>query len=763
MFVSYIKTPKQMKKILLFLVIAMILSLGSQGQGFIQVDKNNSGQSVRIAQDQVLEVKLPSTPSTGYGWYVTNSDNEIIKQVGNWEWISDNLTEAVGSSGTQITRFIGVSKGTFELELAYMRPWEKDAEPLDIYKINIVAEDTYTGTYKPAEPLPAESTDITNGDKALPSSFSWQSKCTIAKDQGSCGSCWTFASAGAFEAVINIWDNKILDLSEQWLVNCDNNSSGCSGGTFAFPMFISYGCVYEADEPYQEADGTCKSSYTYHEKAISSGTVTNDNTAIKQAIYDRGPMYISVCAGTNFQNYTSGISTQTDGTSTNHAVLLCGWDDNGGTNGYWIIKNSWGPTWGEGGYIRMKYGISGLGQKVGWVNYKGIIPHDIPPVANFGALPTSSCTGTITFTDSSTNSPTSWLWNFGDSQTSTLQNPSHTYSANGTYTVSLQATNAYGNNTATKTSYITINIPAAPSTTGGSASVGGSVTLYASGTGTLNWYDAATGGNLVNTGTSYTISQLTTNKTFYVENDIVSPAQSAGMTANTTNGAYYTATGRQGLVFDALTDITLQTVTVYEQTAGSRTIWLRNSSGTYLDSLETSVAAGTQTITLNFDITAGAGYVLGAAAANNFWRETSGAVYPYTVSDLISITGNTAGSTATTYYYYFYNWQVEGASCASPRTPVTATIITSITESSENNFNIYPNPSSGVFDISIKDQNYQNAVLSIINILGETLTENYFTNNITIHIDASGIQQGIYFVKLKTDNSTYLKRIAIVK
>ncbi len=79
------------------------------------------------------------------------------------------------------------------------------------------------------------------------------------------------------------------------------------------------------------------------------------------------------------------------------------------------------------------------------------------PVANFSGTPTSGAAPlAVTFTDSSTNTPTSWSWNFGDSNTSTVQNPSHTYSAGGTYTVALTATNAYGNNTNTKSNYITV-------------------------------------------------------------------------------------------------------------------------------------------------------------------------------------------------------------------------------------------------------------------------------------------------------------------
>jgi C1A family cysteine protease len=759
-----------MKKTLFFFAALVLLSLGTQGQGFIQVDKNNSGQMVQMNQDQVLEIKLPSIPSSGYGWYVTNSDKGIITQVGDWEFIPDNNLDAVGSSGTQISRFAGVSKGTTEIEMVYKRPWEKNVDPADYFKIKVISEGSYTGTYKPKEPALVEEYKPTDKDKALPASFSWLAEggCTPVKNQGNCGSCWAQAACGSFECVIKIMDNVTRDLSEQWFVNCDASNNGCSGGWCPYDHFKSSGAVYEADQPYTGSDGTCGSSYTYHEKIDSytavSGTSTVAATAdIKNAIYNYGPVWIAYYVGSAGQNYSSGIFTTNESGTPNHAVVLVGWDDNGGTNGYWILRNSWGASWGESGYMRIKYGVCSVGTATNYLVYKGGIPHEVAPVADFSASSTSSCTGTIQFTDASKNSPTTWLWNFGDGSTSTLQNPSHTYATNGTYSVTLQATNAFGNNSVTKSSYIIINIPVAPTASGTTIDAGNTATLSASGTGTLNWYNAATGGNLVGSGTTFITPVLTTTTTYYVESTTAGAVQSAGITAKTTNGAYYTASGRQGLVFSALADMTIKSVTVYEQTAGSRTIWLKNSSGTYLDSLVTSVAAGTQSVTLNFNVPAGTGYTLGAGVANNFWRETSGAVYPYTVSNVVSITGNTAGAGNEGYYYYFYNWQVQGNGCSSPRTSVTVTVnpITGINEITSSAIQAFPNPSNGDFTVSLNNSSNEINKISFANSLGqEVFSENITDTNFKKTYNFSDYSKGIYFIKLSgTEKVLYYKLI----
>jgi inhibitor of cysteine peptidase len=362
----------------LSLAFVAAAAFSMNAQNFISVDKSKAGQQITIAPDQVLEVRLPMAPSNGYAWYLKNSNNENIQglgalqQVGDWTFVSDHPEQPIGASGYQIIRYIAKASGSANLHFELIRPWTQE-KALDAYDIEAVSAGAYTGDYKAPEQTKVEDkveVNISaNKSAALPASFSWLDKkmMTPVKNQGSCGSCWAFASCGVFESMIKAHDNVTRDLSEQWLINCTSGSN-CSDGWFPVNMF-EQGAVYEADVPYKGKDGTCASSYTRHEKSTSSKEIAEIPTTeqIKTAIYTYGPVWVGVNAGSNFSSYSSGIFSKTDAGECNHAVVLCGWDD---ANGYWILRNSWGTSWGENqGYMRIKYGTSKIGTKATYIVY----------------------------------------------------------------------------------------------------------------------------------------------------------------------------------------------------------------------------------------------------------------------------------------------------------------------------------------------------------------------------------------------------------
>ncbi|PKP19770.1 MAG: hypothetical protein CVU05_10600 [Bacteroidetes bacterium HGW-Bacteroidetes-21] len=376
------------------------------------------------------------------------------------------------------------------------------------------------------------------------------------------------------------------------------------------------------------------------------------------------------------------------------------------------------------------------------------------PVAAFTADHTTGCIATVQFNDNSgAPAGTTFLWNFGDGQTSTLQNPSHTYAASGNYTVTLTLTSCAGNDSETKTNYISLTLPTAPVTTPGERCGSGTVALAATGTGTLDWYDAASGGTLVNTGTTFTTPNLTNNTTYYVESSSTTfgASQYAGKSDNSGTGQYFTTTtGYRYMTFDCLVPIRLVSVKVYAQAAGDRTIELRNSAGTLINSLVVTVpASGTSgyVATLNFDIPAGTGYRLGIAtgATNNLYISAN-ITYPLTLANVISITGNSQNNS---YYYFFYNWEVQTYSiCSSGRTPVTATINTPPTANAGNDVTITSGNSTTLTATGGGTYLWSNGATSAATIVSPTTTTTYIvtvtaangctsTDNVVVTVQAS--------------------------
>ena len=295
----------------------------------------------------------------------------------------------------------------------------------------------------------------------------------------------------------------------------------------------------------------------------------------------------------------------------------------------------------------------------------------VPPVANFIANTTNTCSGVVQFTDLSTDGPTSWNWNFGDGGTSTQQNPSHTYTTNGQFTVTLVAANGNGNDTHILTNYITVNLPVAPTATGSTACQGSSATLNAAGATVLTWFAGPVGGAALGTGTSFNTPPLTATTDYYVESQIFgasgfnTPHDSAQG-----GGSFYQGGAYRNLIFDCSAPITLVSVKVYANSAVSRTIQLIQNT-TVIQSTTVNIPSGVSRVTLNWPLPVGTNLELGSPNGNNLYRNNGSATLPYTYGP-VTITGTNAGQTG--YYYFFYDWELQDPPCISPRIPVTATM-----------------------------------------------------------------------------------------
>jgi len=194
-----------------------------------------------------------------------------------------------------------------------------------------------------------------------PSSIDWRSKnaVTSVKDQGQCGSCWTFSATGAVEGAWAISKGQLVDLSEQELVDCATGisygSHGCNGGQMegAFKFVIEHGQCSLASYPYTAKDGNCKSCSAVAHISSCSDVKPNDQVSLKAAVAQQ-PVAVAISADTMiFQSYSSGVITSANCyTSLNHGVLAVGYGTENGQD-YWLVKNSWGTSWGNNGYVKI--------------------------------------------------------------------------------------------------------------------------------------------------------------------------------------------------------------------------------------------------------------------------------------------------------------------------------------------------------------------------------------------------------------------------
>jgi len=190
----------------------------------------------------------------------------------------------------------------------------------------------------------------------------WRTKgvVTPVKDQAQCGSCWAFSTTGGLEGQHAIKTGKLVSLSEQNLVDCDNVDGGCGGGLMdnAFAWIKQNGGLdTEESYPYTALDGIChqkKSDFAATDKGFVDVTA-GDESALQAAVHDVGPISIGFDAEENFQLYDGGVFTDDD-CSTNspdHGILVVGYGTTSDNQKYWIVKNSWGADWGEKGYVRV--------------------------------------------------------------------------------------------------------------------------------------------------------------------------------------------------------------------------------------------------------------------------------------------------------------------------------------------------------------------------------------------------------------------------
>lgn len=227
-----------------------------------------------------------------------------------------------------------------------------------------MTNEEYINTLTPITQVPTKKNNLFRTlIKSIPESKDWvdEGKVSEVKNQGQCGSCWSFSVTGALESAYAIKYNEIIELSEQQLVDCSTSygNNGCNGGLmdYGFQYVIDNGLTTEKNYPYVAKDGKCHTKDLLQSKIkvrSYADVKVNDELELKQAVSNQ-PVSVAIEADQMaFQFYSSGVLKKSKcGTNLDHGVLLVGYGELNGTK-YWKVKNSWGSKWGSDGYILLE-------------------------------------------------------------------------------------------------------------------------------------------------------------------------------------------------------------------------------------------------------------------------------------------------------------------------------------------------------------------------------------------------------------------------
>jgi C1A family cysteine protease len=343
-----------------------------------------------VKAGEPLALILESNLASGFAWEIQTLDALKLKPGEAVQFQSSG--SRLGGSTRQIISLEGVAEGETAVRLLYRRPWIESQAPQMEITLRAAEISLISDLSNPDPPLeqPLNSADqkAPRADTpavGLPAAFDWRDSgiLTPVRDQGNCGSCWAFGTVGPLEANLKWKSSLSTDLSEEFLLSCNSDGYSCNGGWWAHEYHHNQtainqtqpGAVLETDFPYVGASQSCNRLFSHPYRLINWGYVGNDSSipsaeAIKNALYSYGPVAVAVCSGPKMQGYRGGVFSLDErnycGGGVNHAVVLVGWNDADNT---WIMRNSWGASWGESGYMRITRGTSNIGYSANYVVY----------------------------------------------------------------------------------------------------------------------------------------------------------------------------------------------------------------------------------------------------------------------------------------------------------------------------------------------------------------------------------------------------------
>jgi C1A family cysteine protease len=287
-----------------------------------------------------------------------------------------------------------------------------------------------TGFIPPDIDLSHLAVPVASDVLTLPSRFDWreQGKVTPVRNQGSCGSCYAFAAVAALESRLLVVEDSTFDFSENNVKECDWHESSCYGGDAwrVTNYLITRGTVEETCDPYVPDDVECNDGCQYRHTLLDWAAISGEYAAsvdvLKSYIQAFGPLYTAMYVGygdawrSEFAAYNGSYTLYHEGFEPpNHAVVIVGWDDNlihPGGQGGWIVKNSWGTSWGgtcgygsERGYFKIAYGSASIGTyasvPVSWMRHdpQGILLYhdEAGATSHIGSAGSSTAWGLVKY------------------------------------------------------------------------------------------------------------------------------------------------------------------------------------------------------------------------------------------------------------------------------------------------------------------------------------------------------------------------------
>jgi C1A family cysteine protease len=291
---------------------------------------------------------------------------EMIDLFNQWKLVHDKTYATASEEQLRFTRFVD--------NFNFIQKWNADITHTSTVGLNLFA-DLNTAEFKALRgclnmPQMTEEVVETTPEshhawerklQNLPASVDWRAKGAVTpiKNQGQCGSCWSFSTTGSLEGLNFITNGNLLSFSEQQIIDCSSayGNQGCDGGWpfWALQYTQKYGVELESQYPYKAVDTKC----TYNAADVKFNNtggflnVTKNNEIALATAVVGAPTSICIEADQPvFQLYTGGVITSNScGTQLDHAVLAVGYDTSSKGEEYWIVKNSWGASWGLQGYV----------------------------------------------------------------------------------------------------------------------------------------------------------------------------------------------------------------------------------------------------------------------------------------------------------------------------------------------------------------------------------------------------------------------------